>query len=66
MAKLKQKGFQGHPLAKEQKAEEQTSSKVDEEEVQYQVKLSGGESFTKSCCAAQQLSHYWCPTDSTH
>eukprot|EP00076_Gallus_gallus_P009547 XP_004940902.1 acrosomal protein KIAA1210 homolog isoform X3 [Gallus gallus] len=32
MAKLKQKGFQGHPLAKEQKAEEQTSSKVDEEE----------------------------------
>ncbi|XP_015716254.1 acrosomal protein KIAA1210 homolog isoform X2 [Coturnix japonica] len=32
MAKLKQKGFQGHPLAKEQKAEEQTSSKADQEE----------------------------------
>ncbi|OXB72051.1 UNVERIFIED_CONTAM: hypothetical protein H355_010653 [Colinus virginianus] len=41
MAKLKQKGFQGHPLAKEQKSEEQTSSKVDQEEVEYQVKLPG-------------------------
>ncbi|OXB59070.1 hypothetical protein ASZ78_011476 [Callipepla squamata] len=41
MAKLKQKGFQGHPLAKEQKSEEQTSSKVDQEEVEYRVKLPG-------------------------
>ncbi|XP_021261933.1 uncharacterized protein KIAA1210 homolog isoform X2 [Numida meleagris] len=32
MAKLKQKGFQDHPLAKEHKAEDQTSSKVDQEE----------------------------------
>uniref|UniRef100_A0A803XUC5 KIAA1210 n=1 Tax=Meleagris gallopavo TaxID=9103 RepID=A0A803XUC5_MELGA len=32
MAKLKQKGFQDHPLAKEQKAEEQILSRVDQEE----------------------------------
>ncbi|XP_068553677.1 acrosomal protein KIAA1210 homolog isoform X4 [Anas acuta] len=32
MAKLKQKGFQGHPLAKEHKAEDKASTKVDQEE----------------------------------
>ncbi|NWZ19673.1 K1210 protein, partial [Asarcornis scutulata] len=41
MAKLKQKGFQGHPLAKEHKAEDKASTKVDQEEVEYQVKLLG-------------------------
>ncbi|XP_065585902.1 acrosomal protein KIAA1210 homolog [Cyrtonyx montezumae] len=44
VAKLKQKGFQGHPLAKEQKAEEQTSSKVDQEE---QV-ICGSENIQKN------------------
>ncbi|XP_031458564.1 acrosomal protein KIAA1210 homolog isoform X2 [Phasianus colchicus] len=44
MAKLKQKGFQDHPLAKEQKAEEQTSSKVDHEE---QV-ICGSENLQKN------------------
>lgn len=33
MAKLKQKGFQDHPLAKEHKAEEKAVTKVDQEEV---------------------------------
>ncbi|NXL90022.1 K1210 protein, partial [Alectura lathami] len=42
MAKLKQKGFQGHPLAKEHKAEDKASNKVEQEEVEYQVKLLGG------------------------
>ncbi|XP_010140098.1 PREDICTED: uncharacterized protein KIAA1210-like, partial [Buceros rhinoceros silvestris] len=32
MAKLKQKGFQDHPLAKEHKAEDQAVTKVDQEE----------------------------------
>ncbi|XP_068813751.1 acrosomal protein KIAA1210 homolog isoform X9 [Struthio camelus] len=32
MAKLKQKGFQGHPLAKEHKAEDKALTKVDREE----------------------------------
>ncbi|NXI71033.1 K1210 protein, partial [Anseranas semipalmata] len=41
MAKLKQKCFQGHPLAKEHKAEDKASTKVDHEEVEYQVKLLG-------------------------
>ncbi|XP_052529307.1 acrosomal protein KIAA1210 homolog isoform X5 [Tympanuchus pallidicinctus] len=44
VAKLKQKGFQDHPLAKEQKAEEQTSSKVDREE---QV-ICGSENIQKN------------------
>ncbi|NWH55810.1 K1210 protein, partial [Geococcyx californianus] len=39
MAKLKQKGFQDHPLAKEHKAEDKASTKVDQEEVEYQVVL---------------------------
>ncbi|NWR68938.1 K1210 protein, partial [Centropus unirufus] len=39
MAKLKQKGFQDHPLAKEQNAEDKASTKVDHEEVEYQVML---------------------------
>ncbi|NWI93126.1 K1210 protein, partial [Pitta sordida] len=37
MAKLKQKGFQDHPLAKEPKAEDKALTKVDQEEVEYQV-----------------------------
>ncbi|NWR27439.1 K1210 protein, partial [Tachuris rubrigastra] len=41
MAKLKQKGFQDHPLAKEHKAEDKTLTKVDQEEVAYQVMLHG-------------------------
>ncbi|NXK53201.1 K1210 protein, partial [Chauna torquata] len=41
MAKLKQKGFQGHPLAKEHKAEDKALTNVDQEEVEYQVKLLG-------------------------
>ncbi|NXJ94067.1 K1210 protein, partial [Corythaixoides concolor] len=39
MAKLKQKGFQDHPLAKEHKAEDKALTKVDQEEVKYQVML---------------------------
>ncbi|NXU70501.1 K1210 protein, partial [Oreotrochilus melanogaster] len=39
MAKLKQKGFQVHPLAKEHKAEDKTLTKVTQEEVEYQVML---------------------------
>ncbi|NWX03279.1 K1210 protein, partial [Caloenas nicobarica] len=41
MAKLKQKGFQEHPLAKEHKAEDKALTKVDQEEVEYQVMLPG-------------------------
>ncbi|NXC48874.1 K1210 protein, partial [Penelope pileata] len=41
VAKLKQRGFQGRPLAREHKAEDKTSTKVDQEEVEYQVKLLG-------------------------
>ncbi|NWS69473.1 K1210 protein, partial [Crotophaga sulcirostris] len=41
MAKLKQKGFQDHPLAKEHKAEDKALTKVDQEEVEYQVMLYG-------------------------
>ncbi|NXR10951.1 K1210 protein, partial [Semnornis frantzii] len=39
MAKLKQKGFQDHPLAKEHKAEDKVLTKVDQEEVEYQSKV---------------------------
>ncbi|NWV06726.1 K1210 protein, partial [Ptilonorhynchus violaceus] len=39
MAKLKQKGFQDHPLAKEHKAEDKALTKVDQEEVEYYVML---------------------------
>ncbi|NXH15059.1 K1210 protein, partial [Bucco capensis] len=39
MAKLKQKGFQDHPLAKEHKGEDKALTKVDQEEVEYQVTL---------------------------
>ncbi|NXR40132.1 K1210 protein, partial [Zosterops hypoxanthus] len=39
MAKLKQKGFQDHPLAKEHKDEEKALTKVDQGEVEYQVML---------------------------
>ncbi|NXF42567.1 K1210 protein, partial [Oceanites oceanicus] len=39
MAKLKQKGFQDHPLAKEHKAEDKALTKVDQEQVEYQVML---------------------------
>ncbi|KFQ39186.1 hypothetical protein N332_02221, partial [Mesitornis unicolor] len=35
MAKLKRKGFQDHPLAKEHKAEDKALTKVDQEEVEY-------------------------------
>ncbi|NWH48862.1 K1210 protein, partial [Fregata magnificens] len=41
MAKLKQKGFQDHPLAKKHKAEDKALTKVDQEEVEYQVILHG-------------------------
>ncbi|KFP45785.1 Uncharacterized protein KIAA1210, partial [Chlamydotis macqueenii] len=41
MAKLKQKGFQDHPLAKERKAEDKALTKVDQEEVEYQLMLHG-------------------------
>ncbi|NXL97632.1 K1210 protein, partial [Tyrannus savana] len=41
MAKLKQKGFQDHPLAKEHKAEDKALTKVDQEEVEYQAMLHG-------------------------
>ncbi|NXF01440.1 K1210 protein, partial [Smithornis capensis] len=41
MAKLKQKGFQDHPLAKEHKAEDKALTKVDQEEVEYQVMWHG-------------------------
>ncbi|NXE86839.1 K1210 protein, partial [Menura novaehollandiae] len=41
MAKLKQKGFQDHPLAKEHKAEDKALTKVHQEEVEYQVMLHG-------------------------
>ncbi|NXX10654.1 K1210 protein, partial [Podargus strigoides] len=44
VAKLKQKGFQDHPLAKEHKAEDKALTKVDQEEVEYQVMLHGCES----------------------
>ncbi|NXC85487.1 K1210 protein, partial [Cercotrichas coryphoeus] len=41
MAKLKQKGFQDHPLAKEHKDEDKALTKVDQGEVEYQVTLHG-------------------------
>ncbi|NWS17257.1 K1210 protein, partial [Pachyramphus minor] len=41
MAKLKQKGFQDHPLAKEHKAEDKALTKVDQEEVEYQIVFHG-------------------------
>ncbi|NWT84637.1 K1210 protein, partial [Lanius ludovicianus] len=41
MAKLKQKGFQDHPLAEEHKDEDKALTKVDQEEVEYQVMLHG-------------------------
>ncbi|NWU25754.1 K1210 protein, partial [Dyaphorophyia castanea] len=41
MAKLKQKVFQDHPLAKEHKDEDKALTKVDQEEVEYQVMLHG-------------------------
>ncbi|NXI14655.1 K1210 protein, partial [Irena cyanogastra] len=41
MAKLKQKGFQDHPLAKEHKDEDKALTKVDRGEVEYQVMLHG-------------------------
>ncbi|NWT23536.1 K1210 protein, partial [Cardinalis cardinalis] len=41
MAKLKQKGFQDHPLAKEHKDEDKALTKVDQGEVGYQVMLHG-------------------------
>ncbi|NXB19766.1 K1210 protein, partial [Rhagologus leucostigma] len=41
MAKLKQKGFKDHCLAKEHKDEDEALTKVDQEEVEYQVMLHG-------------------------
>ncbi|NXL75886.1 K1210 protein, partial [Leptocoma aspasia] len=41
MAKLKQKGFQDHPLAKEHKDEEKALTKVDQGEVKYPFMLHG-------------------------
>ncbi|NXU26863.1 K1210 protein, partial [Thalassarche chlororhynchos] len=41
MAKLKQKGFQDHPLAKEHKAEDKALTKMDQEQVEYQIMLHG-------------------------
>ncbi|XP_061862764.1 acrosomal protein KIAA1210 homolog isoform X2 [Colius striatus] len=47
MAKLKQKGFQGHPLAKEHKAEDKALTKVDQEEVEYQHGICANENILK-------------------
>ncbi|NWU90079.1 K1210 protein, partial [Upupa epops] len=41
MAKLKQKGFQDHPLAKEYKTDDKALTKADQEEVEYQRMLCG-------------------------
>ncbi|NWH32795.1 K1210 protein, partial [Chloropsis hardwickii] len=41
MAKLKQKGFQDHPLAKEHQDEDKALTRVDQGEVEYQLKLHG-------------------------
>ncbi|NWR48789.1 K1210 protein, partial [Regulus satrapa] len=41
MAKLKQKGFQDHPLAKEHKDGDKALTKVDQGEVEYRVMLPG-------------------------
>ncbi|NXS31021.1 K1210 protein, partial [Pomatostomus ruficeps] len=41
MAKLKQKGFQDHPLAKEHKDEDKALTKMYQEEVEYGVMLHG-------------------------
>ncbi|NWQ77079.1 K1210 protein, partial [Columbina picui] len=41
MAKLKQKGFQEHPLAKEHKTEDKALTEVDQDKVEYQVILPG-------------------------
>lgn len=48
MAKLKQKGFQDHPLAKEHKDEDKALTKVDQGEVEYQAVLPGCESCPRS------------------
>ncbi|KAJ7401288.1 hypothetical protein BTVI_97408 [Pitangus sulphuratus] len=53
MAKLKQKGFQDHPLAKEHKAEDKALTKVDQEEVEYQAMLHG-------CESCPRLPGYFC------
>ncbi|XP_068060903.1 acrosomal protein KIAA1210 homolog isoform X1 [Anomalospiza imberbis] len=43
MAKLKQKGFQDHPLAKEHKDEDKALTKVDQGEVEYQPEMCASE-----------------------
>lgn len=48
MAKLKQKGFQDHPLAKEHKDEDKALTKVDQGEVEYQGMLCVCESCPRS------------------
>ncbi|KFV68171.1 Uncharacterized protein KIAA1210, partial [Dryobates pubescens] len=50
MAKLKQKGFQDHPLAKEHKTEDRALTKVDQEKVEYQVMFHGCQSCTITFC----------------
>lgn len=56
MAKLKQKGFQDHPLAKEHKDEDKVLTKVDQEEVEYQVMLHGCE----ACPRIHRSPGYFC------
>ncbi|XP_041341004.1 acrosomal protein KIAA1210 homolog isoform X1 [Pyrgilauda ruficollis] len=47
MAKLKQKGFQDHPLAKEHKDEDKAFTKVDQGEVEYQPGMCASEDTLK-------------------
>ncbi|CAI5793517.1 Hypothetical predicted protein [Podarcis lilfordi] len=49
MAKLKQKGFQGHPLAKEQKCEDKTSART-EQGGEKHSSVSQQEKMEQSCC----------------
>ncbi|KFO93250.1 Uncharacterized protein KIAA1210, partial [Buceros rhinoceros silvestris] len=55
MAKLKQKGFQDHPLAKEHKAEDQAVTKVDQEEVEYLFSLHPYIAATVCTCKAGRI-----------
>ncbi|XP_009081116.1 PREDICTED: uncharacterized protein LOC103809991, partial [Acanthisitta chloris] len=48
MAKLKQKGFQDHPLVKEHKAEDKPLTKVDKEELVLAVAVAGPDSASNS------------------
>ncbi|XP_043378226.1 acrosomal protein KIAA1210 homolog isoform X12 [Chelonia mydas] len=57
MAKLKQKGFQGHPLAKGHKREDKTLTKMDQEErVTCASENLLGKNVTPSLCAQEKKS----------